>query len=220
MCDNLTIRAIDFYKNKDSVPYYTTEFIKKYQQKGGGYIAFAKTFITDGKSAEELRNKTKDPEIIEQCNNHIDNYIEIKNLIKQGDLDKVDALRDVPLGFVLNVKNDYTVGEPNQQWHFLVSYCAQHELEARRANKDNEAMAKAKAKANILSIQCPELWLWLIEAARDDDIIKKEDVIEAYEQAVRLKEIGNKEWNTFLKIYKEKVKAIIIKWDRERSICI
>lgn len=200
MYDSLTRKAVDFYKNKDSAPYYTTEFIKKYQQLDGGYIAFAKIFESDDKSVEELRNKTKKQETVDQ----LDNYIEIKNLIEQNNLDKVHALRELDSGFVLNVKNDYTVGEPNQQWHFLVSYCAQHELEARRANKKN--------KANILSIKCPELWLWLIEAARDDDIIKKEDVIEAYEQAIKYKAIGNEEeWNDFLKIYKEKVKAIIMK---------
>lgn len=214
MCDNLTIRAIDFYKNKDSVPFYTTEFIKKYQQSGGGYIAFAETFISDGKSAEELRNKAqKKPKTetqlktVAQLNNYINNYIEIKNLIEQNNLDKVHALRELDSGFVLNVKNDKTVGEPNQQWHFLVSYCAQWELEARRANKKN--------KANIFDrrIMCPELWLWLIEAARDNIIINDEDVIKVYEQAIKKKnkEIGNKEWNTFLDIYREKVKAIIMK---------
>ena len=199
MHDNLTIRAINFYKNKDSAPFYTTDFIKKYQQSGGGYIDFARIFKSDDKSVEELRNKIQDPKKVAQLNN----YIKIEDLIEQHDLDKVDALRGLDPGFILNIQIDKTAGEPNQKWHFLVSYCAQCEIKGSTANIFKE------------SITCPELWLWLIEEARDNIILNDEDVKKVYEQAIIYKTIGNKfgkeEWKYFLNIYREKVKAIIMK---------
>lgn len=187
---SLTRKAVDFYKDKNPKPYYTTLFLKYHRQKSKGYIDFARIFESDDKSGKED---------ITQLNN----YIKIKNLIEQDNLDEVYALRGLNSEFVQNVKDNQLAGEPNQKWHFLVSYCAQSELEGSRINIFDRR------------ITCPELWLWLIEEAKDNNIIKDEDVEKVYQQAIMFRTEGNgfgkNEWKAFLDSYREKVKTIIMK---------
>lgn len=191
---SLTRKAVDFYKNKDSAPYYTTCLLKKYQQSSKGYIGFANYFVNNGEVAKELTSKN--PDEVKWLNN----YKKIKDLIEQNNLDEVYALRGLNPKFILDIQTDKTVGEPNQKWHFLVSYCAQCELDGTTANIFNR------------SIICPELWLWLIEDAKDDINITEDDVKKVYEQAIIYKAEGIKykeKWKDFLDPYKEKVKKIV-----------
>ncbi len=180
---------IRFYSNKDPKPHYTTEFIKEHQQPGGGYINFAKVFQTQGKFVGEPGQN--------------DNYEKINELIKQGELNKVFAFEKLDTDFITNIKVDKTIGEPNQKWHLLVSYFGQTELEG----------GKAKADLFKKSITCPELWLWLIEVAKDDEILCEYDIEVVYNQGLnyRARKITRKDWSDFLDSYRDKVKEIIFK---------
>ncbi|HKM04090.1 MAG TPA: L,D-transpeptidase [Lachnospiraceae bacterium] len=202
--DTLTIKAINFYKKKEPTPPYTKEFMSKYRQEEGGYIVFANKFIlTNDKSIEELEDVIK-----KKKDGHLENIIEMRKLIEQGKLGKVYSLEELDESFICCVKDDKSVGEPNQKWHFLVSYCAQYELEDMRKGK-------SKPTANIFnrSITCPELWLWLIEVAQDDNIITGGYVEEVYNEAINYKKKGHKEgiaeWNKCLESCRIKVEIII-----------
>ncbi|NCC55181.1 MAG: hypothetical protein EOM11_06840 [Erysipelotrichia bacterium] len=204
--DTLTIKAIDFYKEKEPTPPRTKEFMSKYRQEEGGYIAFANKFIlTNDKSIEELGYVIK-----QKKDGHLENIIEIKELIEQGNLGKVYSLEKLDESFICCIKDDKSAGEPNQKWHFLVSYCAQHELE-------DMQKGESKPTANVFNrnIICPELWLWLIETAKDGDIIKDDDVKKVYSKAIKYWEkcnaFGKVQWNNFIDEYREKVKEIIMK---------
>lgn len=208
---------IDFYKNKNSAPYYTTKFTKEHGQTRGGYIDFATVFVPDGNSVEKCGNKVQSPKKAAERVSMLKNYMKIKELIEQPDLDKVDALRGLDPEFILNpdpefilnVRTNKRVVKPNQKWHFFVSFCAQHELEGTCPNIFNR------------SITCPELWLWLIEEAKDNIIINDEDVKEVYETAVKYKTKGNdfgkEKWKAFLDKYREKVKEIIKLRNKDRG---
>jgi len=64
----------------------------------------------------------------------------------------------------MGVTIDYTQAEPNQKWHLLKSYCA-------RTDDDFEI--------NNATFKCPELILWIAEAAGID----KKVIIEAKKNA-------------------------------------
>ncbi len=64
--------------------------------------------------------------------------------------------------FALNTGHEIIkdLAKPNQKWHFLESYCI---------NKiKNEGIEWLEEKAHPWSLQCPELLLWLVEAAGID----------------------------------------------------
>ena len=65
------------------------------------------------------------------------------------------------------------------------------------------------SKSNIFkkSITCPELWLWMLEAAIDDSNITKDDVKALYTQACKYKNklITKKEWQAFFSSYWSKL---------------
>lgn len=98
------IDLIKFYYDKEKHYPISDEFIKKYQQKSGGYIKFAR--------------KTGHTVSAEQC-------------------------------------------EPNQKWHLFEAYIS-YRLKVNGGD----------AKARMGKLKCPELLLWMAEAAGiDDDIV-------------------------------------------------
>lgn len=199
--EDFTYKAVDFYKDKEPKPKYTTEFVKHYRQKSGGYIDFAKVF-------EDNTEREENDKWNIMCKNHK----EIENLAGQEKLDELHSLKGLGKDFIFNVGIDKEKGEPNQKWHFLVSYCAQKEIGHKRKLKNSIANIKDE---NITS---PELWLWLFETAKDGVVITDEDIELVYESAIayrngtgRYAGQTNKraEWILFLEDYKCKLEKII-----------
>lgn len=137
-------------------------------------------------------------------------YNKINSEMEKSPDIRVHALRDLDKDFVLNVKCNKDDGEPNQKWHFLVAFCAMVELEG--SEKEKSLFSK--------SYPCPELRLWLIEAAKDGNIIKEEDVKAAYNAAKDYKngKINKVAWNNLwldssnaYNAYEKKIEAVISK---------
>ena len=114
------IDLIKFYYDKEKHYPISDEFIKKYQQKSGGYIKFA--------------HDTGHTVSAEQC-------------------------------------------EPNQKWHLFEAYISY------KLNKNG-----GDAKARMGKLKCPELLLWMAEAAGIDDEIVTEAKEAATSEIDRIRE--------------------------------
>lgn len=187
---------IDFYSDKEAYPPYTTKFIKSYRQKNEGYIDFAKMF-----QMNEIPHENKKTEIM------ISNYQKIIKLKQQNNLHLIPSFRTLEIEFITDVCTDQENGNPNQKWHLMVSYFGQTYLEEKTGNIFNR------------TITCPELWLWLIETAKDDKEISDEMIDDVYQTAIKYKtdnSFSREKWKCFLDPYKSRVKKII--FDRKQSI--
>ncbi len=164
----------------------TTKFINNYQQGDDGYITFASIFSAKGKI--QRTNKTS---------NLLDNYKRINILLSNNTYQEISPFCKLTKTFISDVSINKNIGEPNQKWHLLVSFYGQNAVEG------------TLSKSNIFkkSITCPELWLWMLEAAIDDSNITKDDVKALYTQACKYKNklITKKEWQAFFSSYWSKL---------------
>lgn len=126
----------------------------------------------------------------------------------------------------------YFRGEPNQKWHFLISWCAYKLLVIKPENEKNTFFAVPQNQENNCItttvapwtkedlnnkpsywtlVRCPELRLWMYEAAYDGEIITIDKIMQAYSEAVncRLKKEENKDF--WYKCWKD-IEEVITKW--------
>lgn len=194
--------VLEFYASKNRHYPITDEFMKTYKQKRNGYIEVANVFNNKG-------NNERDKKFFEWLKKNNEN----------GTLGDLESLREINRLGLLNINNGtldlpnkldvFRINpdgetEPNQKWHFFISYYAYNEF-----NNKNPG-------DRILSahVTCPELWLWTAEAAKDDQEISYYDIYRLYVAAV---DNRNKRWREEIKRITEKIEIVIKRWKKERG---
>lgn len=90
--------------------------------------------------------------------------------------------------------------KPNQKWHLLISYYAfslivrKYEIDSKVNGLDSIDGMKFTVFGRI---NCPELCLWMVEAAVDGEILTADEVEELFHQIVEFKRQGIGRWDSF-----------------------
>lgn len=230
-------KVIKFYMSRQEHYPISDLFMMNYRQKGTGYIAVYSIFtnqkhngVEDNKHFYELIKCFIDKK------NHAawkpdDDYGEQleKNLNIFNSMKKEEMLCHCE-------QTEYNELEPNQKWHFLVSWCA-YKLLVKNDKKEfldgiatkaspfgygmnekpvkwvgTKTIIKKESKITIQEheILCPELRLWMYEAAFDGEIITKDLIMKVYSEAVNLrlkikkikdeKAFWDKRWNEIAEV--------------------
>ena len=120
----------DYFINKEAKPPITNEYMKTgYGQKEGdyiGYIDFAKVCSSQG-------------EYISKDEQHYKNYEVLKNCLEKNSFEEYELsyLREMNDISILDLNLDDKC-EPNQKWHFLVSFFAQIMIEIKDGRYENK----------------------------------------------------------------------------------
>ena len=178
-------RYLQFLSDKRIHYPKSDDFIKKYQQSGRGYITLAYCMINKGES------KDKDCQNYYEYLNSLDDYHKF-SAFKYMDEADVNAMK------VFDVFVDKKVCEPNQKWHWIVSYLGMWIYWIDECNKDSNM--------NPQGLTCPELILWLAEAC-DADFVD-----EIFDNAIKWKknEITYHEWKNYAQVYMNRLEDLII----------
>ncbi len=195
---NLSNRdIIKFYSAIDSRAnfHYTLSYEKEHRQPNDGYIKTANVFMENEKKCDKKEKAFLD-------------WLQNKN--ENGTLYDLKSL-----SFVKDDKDFDVFLEKRmicQKWHCIVSWYARLEYEGRLSEKEfSESIHNKDAWASCIfkkSIKCPELRLWLVEAAKDNLKITDADVLNFYKEA--LKYSANKKenitnWNNIWDEYLPKI---------------
>lgn len=163
-------------------------FIDKYGQQKGGYLALANSFRQKGQSKSNYYNEY---------------YSEINKLIQKGIKENKSSCYDWK-----KIKDSCcTENEvfPTQYWHYLVSYCMCKDIDGML-----DLHEEAQGKNGILSrrIKCMELRLWLAEIVEEEyfENNKDEEIGELYKLAEKSKELYEK--------YKKAQEDFDIAWEK------
>lgn len=161
-----------------------------YGRKIAGYQKENRCFISgrNGSKDEDYEKLVK-KQILKSYEGDLRIYGELKNnykeLIKEQ---RLTWLKDLDKNFILE-RRQYSQLEPNQKWHLLISWYAYKIImdvydveigDARRLKENTEVN-------NWCGVKCPELCLWMQEAACDNRIITLEDIFEMYTEAVEIR---------------------------------
>lgn len=160
-------KIINFYVAKKSHYPITDLFCMNFKQKEGGYV----------KVYEDLSNEKKSPDNAEFFE-IIRNNQELMEPLKW--LEKLDEKEKK-----CYIDEKYQQLEPNQKWHFLISWMAFKIVVETNPLKNPTRVTKLPDNVKqFCGVNCPELRLWLFEAAMDNDIVKIQDVYEMYSKLV------------------------------------
>lgn len=85
------------------------------------------------------------------------------------------------------------VYSPSQKWHLLISYYLYIELQKDRNIKSDTSNWALSGT----TLDCPELCLWMVEAAMDGVIITSNDLYEMFYQAIEFKKNKKGHWKSF-----------------------
>lgn len=200
-----------FITNEDIIKFYssrvenkdifqrTYSFEEKYRQSDGGYINLAKVFDKKGD--------------VEECDNKLffDWLLKKK---KEGTIYELKSFWYVKKDKEFDIfLNDSGV---NQKWHCLVSWYAYKEFLGELNDDTYRASIIHKGyKTCILNTKnsCPELRLWLVEAAVDGKNITNDDVKQFKEKAeiyAKSKREKLTFWNEQWKVYRKKIEEVIL----------
>lgn len=189
---------INFYMDKAAHYPISDLFMMNYRQKDNNYIELYKTFTFaehNGKPEDKAFYTMVDslwkPTEKETSPGGESNSTEPKQL---------KWLTVLPKEFVLCQENrSYSGLEPNQKWHFLVSWAA-FSLVADKINEtiNKKTVTQKYPKINAFErfhglarlVKCPELLLWMLEAAVDGKNLTAADVSAYYADAVTYRIYG------------------------------
>ena len=215
-------KLIDFYMYKAAHYPISDLFMMNYRQKEGGYIDLYSTFHStehNGKPdnvefykmvVEELNRDTAEAKETPLTELDRSEYKEFQTEYKMFQW----MLKRMPEKFILCQVNQSDSGlEPNQKWHFLVSWAAFALVagkikkvvysEATQKYPQENAFKEKTGLAN--SFHCPELLLWMLEAAVDGENLTAADVSACYADAVTCRLNGTN------RIQKDRKKEYLIK---------
>lgn len=199
----------DKITNKDIIKFYSKKFIEdeehyintysfatEQMQHNGGYIDTAKAFIHNG-----VQGKKDDQKFY-------------KWLLKKKDNDTLYSLKSLKY---LKENDDFVFlinKKVNQKWHCLISWYArlEHNGKLTEESYKNEIKISDETCMFKMSITCPELRLWLVEAAIDEKYITNEDVENFKKEAIKYSKdkINNKKsWNKIWSEYVIKILCVI-----------
>ena len=156
-------KIIEFYSHANEHYPISDLLVYKYAQKKGGYVELADEF----KGIVPIRDEDK----------------------KFFDSDVIEQTKYTPLKYFFMPQSGK--GIPSQKWHFLISYYMYKEI---TGNKDIKKIEESKpddwyfTDDKRTEYKCPELCLWMVEAAMEGNIITLEDVHELFYQAVEFKQ--------------------------------
>lgn len=200
---------IKFYLNKKEHYPISDLFMQNYRQEERGYINLHNVFVSD---ADEDYEKLVKKQRLKSYEGDLKIYGELKNnykeLIKEQ---RLTWLKDLDKNFILVERRQYSKLEPNRKWHLLIFWYAYKIImdvydveigDARRLEENTEVN-------NWCGVKCPELCLWMLEAACDNRIITLEDIFEMYTEAVEIRRKKLKKSCSL--IYWEKIKKVIMK---------
>ncbi len=167
-----------------------------YGQAKGGYIDVANERGTDDKQVLQILREKKE-ELLE--------YDELYWLKELYDREEVFL-------------SEEEKRKPNQKWHLLISYYA-YKLIVKRYGIESKVVEiddiEKKVATVLGGLSCPELCLWMVEAAMDGKYITADEVKELSERIIEFKTEGKGQWRSFrwwkenVEKYSEKVKAVI-----------
>lgn len=180
-------KLIRFYTHaKEHYP-VSDLFMQNYRQKKDGYISLYDVFISSEHGKVDGKPDSDDRVF----------YLILRDYWEQKpECKELDWLQELSDEFVFcEGDHQYRVLEPNQKWHFLVAWGAYSllgDVVAERLKKDKLDGAKARKitepafKDSGLGngVRCPELLLWMLEAAVDGENVTLYDVLECYTDAV------------------------------------
>lgn len=186
---------INFYMDKAAHYPVSDLFMMNYRQKKDGYIDLYSTFnYTEHDGAEDDKEFYKKVEY--ELNR---DTAETKSPPKmESDISGREGfqwmMKKMPKEFVrCQVNRSYSGLEPNQKWHFLVSWAAfalvadeikNVVVDSRATQKDPKKNAFESNKGLATAFHCPELLLWMLEAAVDGKNLTAADVSACYADAV------------------------------------
>lgn len=178
---------IQFYAKKERNQTKTNEFLNGgYGQVRGGYISFANERGEDSKQVIQILQEKKE------------------ELLKIDELCWLETLYDRHEVLL----SEEEKSKPNQKWHLLISYYAYKLIVQRYGIKKVRVVEDIDAKKTTVfgRIRCPELCLWMVEAAVDGKILTNKDVEGLYANIVEIKKKNKwyKEWLTWWKDNREK----------------
>lgn len=191
-------KIIKFYSSKcieDNLNCTSTySFENENMQSSGGYIGVANAFINKVENDDKyfyqwLLGKDKD--------NTMYNLNSLKFLPEDNDFD-------------VFLEKD----KVNQKWHCLISWYARLECDGKLTEESYEKEIQVSDETCILKKKnsCPELRLWLVEAAQEEKHITTEDVLEFKREAVsysKNKQKNLKQWNKLWTKYVTKILHVI-----------
>jgi len=167
---------IQFYVKKEKNQDKTNEFLNGgYGQVRGGYISFANERGEDSKQVIQILQEKE------------------AELKKTKELCWLKALYDSKEVFL----SEEEKSKPNQKWHLLISYYAYKLIVQRYGIKKVRVVEDIDAKKTTVfgCIRCPELCLWMVEAAVDGKILTHKDVKDLYANIVEIKKQNRWYWN-------------------------
>ncbi len=177
---------IEFYLKKKEHYELTDQFMQEYTQKNGGYIDLY------NKIGEENNLKNDDQQVLDKLQNEFESLKDDNRLswLDQFTYDEIFC------------KNNL-----NQRWHLLISWYAYKII------LDKYPEINAISKATPLKTidknttfefgagDCPELCIWMVEAAMDGKIITQKDLDDLFYQAKKFREKQKNEkglhWKSF-----------------------
>lgn len=193
---------IKFYSRKaienEEVFQKTNFFEKEHRQRSSGYISLAQTFLSDGVLGEDDNDKRF--------------YKWLRAKEEEQTIYQLRALRylEKDAKFDIFLKHSRL----NQKWHCLVSWYAYTEFDGRLNDITyTEPIYMPDAQKTCVlktGIICPELRLWLVEAASDENNISGSDVERFMNEALTYVECRNrKKWNEVWVEYRQKIERVI-----------
>ena len=167
-----------------------------YGQAKGGYIDVANERGTDDQQVLQILREKKE-ELLE--------YDELYWLKELYDREEVFL-------------SEEEKRKPNQKWHLLISYYA-YKLIVKRYGIESKVVGaddiEKKVSTVLGGLSCPELCLWMVEAAMDGKYITADEVKKLSERIIVFKTEGKGQWRSFrwwkenVEKYSEKVKDVI-----------
>lgn len=190
---------IEFYSEKyeenEEKCKNTFYFEKNNRQDKGGYIEVAETFKNNGNIQNE-----KDKE-------YIDFYNYLIEKKENNTLYDLKAFKNIRKEFDIFLENS----KINQKWHCLVSWYAWLEWKQKLNEKKYENTVETADATCIFNKRntCPELRLWLVEAAaQNGKYITQDDVEKFKDEAVNYsndRKNNKKNWNKLWEGYVSKI---------------
>lgn len=194
---------IKFYSRKvmenEDIFQKTYYFENEHRQRSGGYISLARTFLSDGVSGKDDKEKRF--------------YKWLRAKEEEHTIYQLRAFRyleeDTKFDIFLNH------ARLNQKWHCLVSWYAYTEFDGRLNDITyTEPIYMPDAQKTCIlkpGNRCPELRLWLVEAAADEKNISDSDVERFMNEALTYVECRNrKKWNEVWVEYRQKIERAIV----------
>lgn len=195
---------IEFYSRKvienEEVFQKTYYFEKEHRQRSGGYISLARTFLSGGMIGEDDNDKRF--------------YEWLRAKEDEQTIYQLRALKYLEGDTEFDIFLNYS--KLNQKWHCLVSWYAYTEFQGRLNDKTyTEPICEPDTQDSCIlkkSIRCPELRVWLLEAAVDGINVTNRDVDQFLKEALFYTEDREKnksKWENVLAQYNQKIIAAI-----------